>query len=172
MECDPKWDFRALMLRQLLQIPYIRDLVKRLKRNLYLRRVCSHGENAPTEAHFSQMRRRIGSESFCIIEAYLLCEVPRLIGTKLLSAVNFVQAACVYGTDLEVCSRSPDDSRRGFGNPDARLGQGKNGFYLGYRSPFLTDIEGFPLGHVMALANVNEPRMVDPLIDRLLDEEL
>jgi len=52
VEYDPDWDFRALMLRQLLQIPYIKDLAKRLKRDPHLKRTCVYGERAPTEAHF------------------------------------------------------------------------------------------------------------------------
>ena len=44
------------MLRQLEQIPYIKDLVKRLKRNPYLRQTCGYQNKAPTEAHFSQMK--------------------------------------------------------------------------------------------------------------------
>ena len=35
VEYQPKWDLRALMLRQLEQIPYVKDLVKRLRRNAY-----------------------------------------------------------------------------------------------------------------------------------------
>ncbi len=38
VEYNPEWDLRALMLRQLNQIPYVKDLVKRLKRKPYLRR--------------------------------------------------------------------------------------------------------------------------------------
>ena len=77
------------------------------------------------------------------------------------------------GTDLRAwSSRSLDDSRRGLGDPDARLGRGRMGYYLGYRSLFLTDIEGFPLGHVEALANVNEPLLVEPLLDRVLGEAI
>ena len=34
---QPEWDLRALLLRQLEQIPYVKDLVKRLRRNPYLR---------------------------------------------------------------------------------------------------------------------------------------
>ena len=37
VEYQPEWDLRALMLRQLEQIPYVKDLVKRLRRNSYLR---------------------------------------------------------------------------------------------------------------------------------------
>ena len=51
MVYQPEWDLRAMMLRQLEQIPYIRDLVKRLRRNPYLRNVCGYGERAPCEAH-------------------------------------------------------------------------------------------------------------------------
>jgi len=173
VEYDPEWDLRALMLRQLEQIPYVKDLVKRLRRNQYLRRACGYGDRAPTEAHFSQMKKRIGAEGFRIIEAWLRGEALRLRGSQPLTAVGLVQAACVDGTDLRAwSSRSLDDSRRGLGDPDARLGRGGKGFYLGYRSLFLTDIEGFPLGHVEAPANVNETLLVEPLLDRILHENL
>ncbi|MFB0557577.1 MAG: transposase [Candidatus Bathyarchaeia archaeon] len=66
VEYDPEWDLKALMLRQLLQMPYVKDRVKRLKRNPYLRKACGYEEKAPTEAHFSQMKRRIEAEGFRI----------------------------------------------------------------------------------------------------------
>ena len=173
VEYDPEWDLRALMLRQLLQIPYVKDLVKRLKRDPYLRKACGYGEKAPTEAHFSQMKKRIGAEGFRIIEAWLRREALKLRDSQPLTAVGLVQAACVDGTDLRAwSSRSLDDSRRGLGDPDARLGRGGKGFYLGYRSLFLTDVEGFPLGHVEAPANVNETLMVESLLDGVLGENI
>jgi len=64
VEYDPEWDLKALMLRQLLQMPYVKDRVKRLKRNPYLRKACGYEEKAPTKAHFSQMKRRIEAEGF------------------------------------------------------------------------------------------------------------
>ena len=69
VEYQPEWDLRALMLRQLEQIPYIKDLVKRLRRNPYLRHACGYRDKAPCEAHFSQMKKRIGADGFRIIEA-------------------------------------------------------------------------------------------------------
>jgi len=33
VEYNPEWDLKALMLRQLHQIPYMKDQVKRLERN-------------------------------------------------------------------------------------------------------------------------------------------
>jgi hypothetical protein len=173
VEYNPEWDLRALMLRQLLQIPYVKDLVKRLKRDPYLRKACGYGEKAPTEAHFSQMKRRIGAEGFRIIEAWLRQEASRLRYSQPLTTVGLVQTACGDGTDLRAWnSRSLDDSRWGLGDPDARLGRGGKGFYLGYRSLFLTDVEGFPLGHVEAPTNVNEPILVEPLLDRVLGDDI
>ena len=106
-----------------------------------------------TEAHFSQMKKRLGAEGFRIMEAWLRRETLSLRASQPLSATGLVQTACIDGTDLPAwSSRSPDDSKRGRGDPDARLGRGRRGFYLGYRSVVLTDIEGFPLGHIEAPA--------------------
>jgi hypothetical protein len=151
----------------------VKDLVKRLRRNPYLRNACGYRDKAPTEAHFSQMKKRIGADGFRVIEAWLRREALKLRGSQPLSAVGLVQAACVDGTDLRAwSSRSLDDNKLGRGDPDARLGRGGKGFYLGYRSLFLTDIEGFPLGHIEAPANVNEPLLVEPLLDRVLGEDI
>ncbi len=173
VEYQPEWDLKALMLRQLLQIPYIKDLVKRLKRNPYLRNACGYQDRAPCEAHLSQMKKRIGAEGFRIIEAWLRREALRLRRSQPLSAAGLVQAACIDGTDLPAwSSRSLNDNKRGRGDPDARLGRGRRGFYLGYHTIFLTDIEGFPLGHIEAPANVNEPLLVEPLFDKVLGEDI
>jgi hypothetical protein len=87
--------------------------------------------------------------------------------------VGLIQVACIDGTDLRAwSSRDMSDNRKGFGDPDARLGRGKRGFYLGYRSLFLVDIEGFPLGYVESSANLNEKTMVELLLDMVLGEDL
>jgi hypothetical protein len=170
---DPECDLRALMLRQLEQIPYVKDLVKRLNRSRDMRLACGYGRKVPTEAHFSQMKKRIGDEGFRAVEAWLRHEALRVRESQPLSAVGLVQAACIDGTDLPAwSSRDPHDTSRGLGDPDARLGRGKKGFILGYQSLFLVDIEGFPLGHEEASANVNEKKLVEPLLDRLLGEDM
>ena len=71
IEYDPECDLRALMLRQLEQIPYIKDLVKRLNRYKEMRLACGYGEKVPTEAHFSQMKKRVGVQGFRAIEEWL-----------------------------------------------------------------------------------------------------
>jgi len=157
VEYHPEWDLRALMLRQLEQIPYVKDLVKRLRRNAYLRRARGYGDRAPCEAHFSQMKKRIGAEGFRIIEAWLRHEALKIRASQPLAAAGLVQATGLDGTDLPAwSSRDPHDTRRGLGDPDARVGRGKKGFSLGYQSLFLTDIEGFPLGHEESPLNVNQ----------------
>ena len=71
VEYDPECDLRALMLRQLEQIPYVKDLVKRLNRNREMRLACGYDSKVPTEAHFSQMKKRIGVEGFRAVEEWL-----------------------------------------------------------------------------------------------------
>ena len=172
VEYDPEWDLRALMLRQLEQIPYVKDLVKRLRRNRYLREVCGYQENVPTEAHFSQMKTRLGKEGFKAIERFLRHEAIRLAATHPLSAAGLVHASAVDGTDLQAwSSRDSHDTCRGHGDPEARLGRCPKGFYLGYRSLFLVDMEGFPLGHVEASANRNEKMLVESLLEEVLGED-
>ena len=90
VEYDPECDLRALMLRQLKQIPYIKDLVKRLRRDEGMRSACGYGGKVPTEAHFSQMKKRIGVEGFGAIEEYLRHEALRLRESQPLSAVGLI----------------------------------------------------------------------------------
>jgi len=138
-----------------------------------MRSACGYDNKVPTEAHFSQMKKRVGLEGFRAIEEWLRHEALRLRESQPLSAAGLVQAACVDGTDLPAwSSRDPHDTSRGLGDPDARLGRGKKGFILGYQSLFLVDIEGFPLGHVEASANVNEKLLLEPLLDKLLGEDV
>ena len=138
-----------------------------------MRSACGYDSKVPTEAHFSQMKTRIGVEGFQAIEAWLRHEALRLRKSQPLSAVGLVQAACIDGTDFPAwSSRDPHDTGKGLGDPDARLGRGKKGFILGYQSLFLVDIEGFPLGHVEASVNVNEKMLVEPLLDKLLGEDI
>ena len=173
VEYNPEWDLRALLLRQLEQIPYIKDLVKRLRRDPSLRQVCGYRDKAPCEAHFSQMKKRVGPEGFRIIEAWLRREALRLRRSQPLSAAGLIQAACIDGTDLPAwSSRDPHDTGRGLGDPDARVGRGKKGFSLGYLSLFLVDIEGFPLGHVEAPLNMNEKQLVEALLHKVLGESI
>jgi hypothetical protein len=173
VQYNPEWDLRAFMIRQLLQIPYVKDLAKRLRRERSLREACGYHDKTPTEAHFTQMKKRVGAEGFRLIEAWLRREALRHRSSQPLSSAGLVQAACVDGTDLQAwSSRDPQNTRRGLGDPDARVGRGKKGFLLGYQSLFLVDIEGFPLGHVEASLNVNEKQLVGGLLDRVLGESI
>jgi len=96
---EPECDLRALMLRQLEQIPYMKDLVKQLRRSPFLRRACGYSL-VPTEAHFSQTKKRMGVEGFRKIEAWLRRQALKLRESQPFSAVGLVQACCVDGTDL------------------------------------------------------------------------
>lgn len=49
------------MLHKLMQIPYVKDLVKHHRRKPHRREACGYGHRTPCEAQFSQMKRRIGA---------------------------------------------------------------------------------------------------------------
>jgi hypothetical protein len=87
------------MIRQLEQIPYIKDLVKRLRRERSLREACGYRDKTLTEAHFTQMKKRVGAEGFKIIEAWLRREALRHRSSQPPSSAGLIQAACVDGTD-------------------------------------------------------------------------
>ena len=115
VEYDPNCDLRALMLRQLEQIPYVKDLVKRLRRSKDMRSACGYESKVPTEAHFSQMKTRVGVEGFQAIEAWLRHEALRLRKSQPLAAVGLIQAACFDGTDFPAwSSRDPHETGKGF----------------------------------------------------------
>jgi hypothetical protein len=61
------------MLRQLEQIPYVKDLVKRLRRDKGMRSACGYCEKVPTEAHFSQMKKRVGFQARAAARRLLMC---------------------------------------------------------------------------------------------------
>jgi len=82
-----------------------------------------------------------------------------------------IQAACFDGTDLKAwSSRDPKDNTRGLGDPEARVGREPEGYYLGYRSLLLIDMEGLPLGHEEAPANVNEKDLVEQVLNDALGD--
>ena len=119
------------------------------------------------------MKKRVGVEGFQEVEKWLRHEALKIRESQPLAAVGLIQGACLDGTDFEAwSSRNPHDTGQGLGDPDARLGRGKKGFILGYQSLFLVDIEGFPLGHVEASVNVNEKRLVEPLLNKVLGEDM
>ncbi len=79
--------------------PYMKDLIKRLKRNPYLRDARGYHDKAPTEAHFSQMKKRIGAEGFRVMEAWLRREALSLRASQPLSATGLIQATFMDCTD-------------------------------------------------------------------------
>ncbi|MCL6579253.1 MAG: hypothetical protein K6T73_07685 [Candidatus Bathyarchaeota archaeon] len=114
------------MLRQLEQIPYVKDLVKRLSRNRYLQRVCGYKGKASTKAHFSQMKKRIGKPGFIGIESYLRKEANRLRFHHPLLAAGLIQATCFDGTDLPAwSSRDPTITPEGLGTLKQGLAGGR-----------------------------------------------
>ncbi len=114
------------------------------------------------------MKKRIGGEGFRLIEAWLRREALSLRASQPLSATGLVQAACIDGTDLRAWSiRHPRDNRRGFSDPDARVGRPGRGYDLGYKLHVSVDHRSIlPLAIVLASANDNEKRHGPTLVEK------
>jgi len=69
-------------------IPYVKDLVERLRRDKGMRSTCGYRDKTPTEAHFSHMKKRIGAEGFKATEVWLRHEALKLRESQPLSAVS------------------------------------------------------------------------------------
>jgi hypothetical protein len=69
---------------------HIKDLVKHLRRDSYLRRVCGYGERSPSKAHFSKMKRCIEADGFRVIEKWLRYQALGLCAAQPLSVMSLV----------------------------------------------------------------------------------
>jgi len=79
-----------------------------------MRSACGYGDEAPTEAHFSQVKRRLKKKGFKVIERFLRGEAIRLKSSNPMLKAGLVQASAVDSTDLKAwSSRAPEDSTRG-----------------------------------------------------------
>ena len=68
VEYNPEWDLRALMLMQLEQIPYVKDLVKSFRRNPYLRHACGYRDKAPCAREINERSNLSGAGAINLIQ--------------------------------------------------------------------------------------------------------
>jgi hypothetical protein len=136
-----------------------------LKHDTQAARACGFKKHTPSRGLFTHFRHRLGHDTYNRIFNQLL---RRLLEDGAVKG----DVIAVDSTHVDAYGQRAPDNRTGKSDPEARVGRGGKGFYLGYRSLFLTDIEGFPFGHVEAPANVNEPLLVEHLLDRVLGENI
>jgi transposase len=163
---NPVGIFKALVVKRLRQIPSDRELYRRLWDDPMLREICDI-EDHERPYHPSQLtrfRRRVGPERLEEI-------VKDLVGELVEGGVVKGETVAMDATFIEAYSRrDPHDDRRGFSDPDARVGRDDRSYDLGYRAHIAADAESdLPVAFTVAPANDNEKKHAPDLIDKTVE---
>ena len=145
------------------EIRSLRELSRTLNVDQRLRRLCliEDGERGYSRSVLSRFTTLFGAEKLRGIIDEKVVTLLRRSRVREVDAVldaSFIKAWSI---------RHPDDSRRGFSDPDARVGRHGRGYDLGYKLHVSVDHRSIlPLASVLAPANDNEKRHGPTLVER------
>lgn len=155
--------FKALIVKQLRNIPSDRELYRRLWNDEALREICDL-EDREKPYHPSQLtrfRNRVGPERLEDIMASLLEELVEggvVKGENLALDATFIKAWS---------RRDPTDDSHGLSDPESRVGRDGKTYDLGYKAHVAVDIESdMPVAAVVASANENEKKHTEELLGK------
>jgi transposase len=163
---NPLGLLRAFIVMRMKEIRSLRELSRTLNVDQRLRRICliGEGERGYSRSVLSRFTTLFGAE-----------KLRRTIDEKVVtllrrSRVEEVDAVLDASFIKAWSIRHPDDSRRGFSDPDARVGRHGRGYDLGYKLHVSVDHRSIlPLASVLAPANDNEKRHGPTLVERTKD---
>jgi hypothetical protein len=141
----------------------LRELSRVLNVDQRIRRLCliEDGERGYPRSVLSRFTRLVGAERLRRIIDEKVVMLLRRSGAEEVDVVldaSFIKAWSI---------RHPEDGRRGFSDPDARVGRHGRGFDLGYKLHVSVDHRRIlPLSSVLAPANENEKRHGPTLVER------
>ena len=154
---------RAFIIMRMKEIRSLRELSRILDVDPRIRRLCliEDGERGYPRSVLSRFTTLFGAERLRrIIDEKVVMLLSRS-GVKEVDAVldaSFIKAWSI---------RHPRDSRRGFSDPDARVGRHDRGYDLGYKLHVSVDHKRIlPLASVLAPANENEKKHGPTLVER------
>ena len=158
--------FKALVVKRLRQIPSDRELYRRLWDDPMLREVCDI-EDRERPYHPSQITRfrmNVGPKRLEEIMDGLVWELVK-------GGVIKGETVAMDATFIKAWSRrDPHDDRRGYSDPDARVGRDDRNYSLGYRAHIAADADSdFPVAFTVAPANENEKKHAPDLLDKTVE---
>jgi hypothetical protein len=159
---NPRGVLRAFIVMRMKVVRSLRELARILKADTRIRRLCliGDGERGYPRSLFSRFTKRVGAERLRGIIEEKVVRLLRRNGVGEVDAVldaSFVKAWSI---------RHPHDSRRGFSDPDARVGRAGRTYGLGYKLHLSIDHQRIlPLASVLAPANENEKRHGPALLE-------
>jgi len=155
--------FKALIVKQLRNIPSDRELYRRLWNDEALRMICDIEEHEKPyhPSQLTRFRNRVGPER---LEAVMNGLLEELVEGEVIKG----ETLALDATFIEAYSRrdKADDSR-GLSDPEARVGRDGKSYDLGYKAHVATDVASdMPVAVVGASANENEKKHVEELMDK------
>lgn len=160
---NPLGLLRAFIAMRMKGIRSLRELARLLDVDPRLRRLCliGEGERGYPRSVLSRFTRLVGGERLRGIIDEKVVMLLKRGGARIVDVVldaSFIKAWS---------RRHPRDSRRGYSDPDARVGRAGRAYDLGYKVHLSIDHRRIlPLASVLAPANENEKRHGPALLER------
>ena len=154
---------RAFIVMRMKERRSLRELSRVLDVYQKLRRLCliEDGERGYPRSVLSRFANLVGAERLRkIIDEKMVMPLRRseVEEVDVVLDASFIKAWSI---------RHPEDNRRGFSDPDARVGRHGRGYDLGYKLHVSVDHRRIlPLASVLAPANENEKRHGPTLVER------
>jgi transposase len=160
---SPLGIFKALIVKQLRNIPSDRELYRRLWNDEALREICliEEREKPYHPSQLTRFRNKVGPERLEDIMTGLLEELIE-------GGIVKGEALALDATFIKAWSRrDPADDSHGFSDPEARVGRDGKTYDLGYKAHVAVDVDSdMPVAAVVASANENEKKHVEELLDK------
>ena len=160
---SPLGIFKALVVKQLRNIPSDRELYRRLWNDEALRDICDIEEREKPyhPSQLTRFRKGVGPERLEAVMNGLLRELVEggiIKGETLALDATFIKAWS---------RRDPADDSRGLSDPEARVGRDGKTYDLGYKAHTTVDaVSDMPVAVVGASANENEKRHVEEMLGK------
>lgn len=179
---NPQSMWRAILVKYLLRLRYVRDLIAQLKASRPLRRLCGFREAVPSESSFSRFLRRLEQHNDLVEQA--LNAAANSVGDVLaeLKADGLLpdkapdpgRAVAIDSTDIPAYGNprrkvlADPDARWGYRTPKSGIKDAGPELFYGYKLHAVCDAYyGTPLAWDLLPANVGDSPQLPPLADQL-----
>ena len=163
---------RARLVKDLLNIPYVVELVERLVHDQGLRDICGFDDTVPSESTFSRFYKRLVPYQPLVEEC-----LNRLTDSLREYIPDLGESVAIDSTSIEAYA---NPNRKVVIDPDANWGvrhdarsKTKDGteYFFGYKMHTLADADhGVPLGFIITPGNKNDTTMFKPVLDKAMGD--
>ena len=163
--------FRARLAKDLLNIPYVVELVERLVHDQGLRDICEFDDTVPSESTFSRFYKRLEAHQPLVDEC-----LNHLTDALREHLPDLGESVAIDSTSIEAFA---NPNRKVVIDPDAKWGvkhssrsSSKDGtaWFFGYKAHFVCDANhGIPLGFAVTPGNTNDGNMFAPMLDEAMN---